>query len=155
MEIRERDLTMADEEIQKEQTSAPSTPPPVAGSTSAGSFLIKERFEVLFDSPLPQHNANDALAYKVSDRINPKRELFALVCSNETSPRLSLIPYLKSIDNSHIMKLVDYGIAVCPPHNIQQMALIYQLRAARGLPALTKFPTSGKIPKNSNRFSFL
>ena len=110
---------MADEEIQKEQTSAPSTPPPVAGSTSAGSFLIKERFEVLFDSPLPQHNANDALAYKVSDRINPKRELFALVCSNETSPRLSLIPYLKSIDNSHIMKLVDYGIAVCPPHNIQ------------------------------------
>lgn len=140
---------MADEEIQKEQTSAPSTPPPVAGSTSAGSFLIKERFEVLFDSPLPQHNANDALAYKVSDRINPKRELFALVCSNETSPRLSLIPYLKSIDNSHIMKLVDYGIAVCPPHNIQQMALIYQLP---GGPRITGFDKVPDLRKNPEKF---
>lgn len=149
MEIRERDLTMADEEIQKEQTSTPSTPPPVAGSTSAGSFLIKERFEVLFDSPLPQHNANDALAYKVSDRINPKRELFALVCSNETSPRLSLIPYLKSIDNSHIMKLVDYGIAVCPPHNIQQMALIYQLP---GGPRITGFDKVPDLRKNPEKF---
>jgi len=149
LEIRERDLTMADEEIQKEQTSAPSTPPPVAGSTSAGSFLIKERFEVLFDSPLPQHNANDALAYKVSDRINPKRELFALVCSNETSPRLSLIPYLKSIDNSHIMKLVDYGIAVCPPHNIQQMALIYQLP---GGPRITGFDKVPDLRKNPEKF---
>ena len=140
---------MADEEIQKEQTSAPSTPPPVAGSTSAGSFLIKERFEVLFDSPLPQHNANDALAYKVSDRINPKRELFALVCSNETSPRLSLIPYLKSIDNSHIMKLVDYGIAVCPPHNTQQMALIYQLP---GGPRITGFDKVPDLRKNPEKF---
>ena len=154
MEIRERDLTMADEEIQKEQTSAPSTPPPVAGSTSAGSFLIKERFEVLFDSPLPQHNANDALAYKVSDRINPKRELFALVCSNETSPRLSLIPYLKSIDNSHIMKLVDYGIAVFPPHNIQQMALIYQLPGGPRITGFDKVPDLRKNPEKF-RFSFL
>lgn len=149
MEIRERDLTMADEEIQKEQTSAPSTPPAASGSTSAGSFLIKERFEVLFDSPLPQHNANDALAYKVSDRISPKRELFALVCSNETSPRLSLIPYLKSIDNSHIMKLIDYGIAVCPPHNTQQMALIYQLP---GGPRITGFDKVPDLRKNPEKF---
>ena len=140
---------MADEEIQKEQTSAPSTPPIASGSTSAGSFLIKERFEVLFDSPLPQHNANDALAYKVSDRINPKRELFALVCSNETSPRLSLISYLKSIDNSHIMKLIDYGIAVCPPHNTQQMALIYQLP---GGPRITGFDKVPDLRKNPEKF---
>ena len=77
---------MADEEPQKEQVSEPSAATVAAGATTAKLFLLKERYEVLFDSPLPQHNTNDAIAYKVTDRINPKRDLFALVCSDDTTP---------------------------------------------------------------------
>ena len=140
---------MADEELQKEQTSAPSASNINTASTTSKTFLLKERYEVLFDSPTPQHNTNGALAYKVTDRINPKRELFALICDQETSPRLSLIPYLKSIDNSHIMKLVEHGVVICPPHNNQQMALIYQLPngprvTINNLPDIRKSPEKFK-----------
>lgn len=141
---------MADEEPQKEQVSEPSAATVAAGATTAKLFLLKERYEVLFDSPLPQHNTNDAIAYKVTDRINPKRDLFALVCSNDTTPRLSFIPYFKSIDNSHIMKLVEHGVVTCPPHNTQQLALIYQqpngprFNGFENLPDLRKSPEKFK-----------
>ena len=138
---------MADEEKQDGTTS--SVPPTTSSTPSAQSFLIKERFEILFSSPMPQHNTNDALAYKVTDRINPKRDLFALICSSETSPRLSNIPYLKSIENSHILKLVEHGVAVCPPHNIQVMALIYQVPNG---PRITNFDNVPDLRKSPEKF---
>lgn len=138
---------MADEEKQDGTTS--SVPPTTSSTPSAQSFLIKERFEILFSSPMPQHNTNDALAYKVTDRINPKRDLFALICSSETSPRLSNIPYLKSIENSHILKLVEHGIAVCPPHNNQVMALIYQVPNG---PRITNFDNVPDLRKSPEKF---
>ena len=138
---------MADEEKQDGTTS--SVPPTTSSTPSAQSFLIKERFEILFSSPMPQHNTNDALAYKVTDRINPKRDLFALICSSETSPRLSNIPYLKSIENSHILKLVEHGVAVCPPHNNQVMTLIYQVPNG---PRITNFDNVPDLRKSPEKF---
>ena len=67
-------------------------------------FLLKERFEIDFSQPISWLNNNSARAFAVTDRIDVNRRLFALICSKETSPRLSLLPYLKSIDNSALMK---------------------------------------------------
>ena len=146
---------MAEEELQKEATSAPSVSTLTSTTTTTAKvFLVKERYEVLFDYPLPQHNTNDALAYKVTDRISPKRELFALVCSTDTSPRLSLIPYLKSIDNSHIMKLVEHGVVVCPPNNNQQMALIYQLPTGPRFSGFGNIPDLRKSPEKFKQIFF-
>ena len=65
-------------------------------------FLLKERFEINFQKPLEELNTNGAEAFEVKDHITPQRKLFALICSNETSPRLSYLAYLKSIDAPNI-----------------------------------------------------
>ena len=93
-------------------------------STSTQHCLLKERFEICFDQPLPKLNSNGALAYEVKDNINPQRNLFALICGDETSPRLSYLPYLKSIDSPYILKLIEYGI-IKMPSDKESVALVY------------------------------
>lgn len=88
------------------------------------SFLLKERFEIRFGQPLPEFDSNGAKAYEVKDHINPQRQLFALVCGQESSPRLSYLPYMKSIDVPNILKLVEYGV-VTTDKQIETMALVY------------------------------
>lgn len=105
------------------EVPAAAAPAPVE-PTAASSFLLKERFEIRFDQPLPDFNSNGALAYEVKDNINPQRNLFALVCGDETSPRLSYLPYMKSIDSPNILKLVEYGI-LTTTNERETMALIY------------------------------
>ncbi len=138
---------MADEEFKTETNSINTGEVSASDKETISNFILKERFEIIFDSPLPEHNTNGAQAYKVTDRINSKRELFALVCNNETSPRLSILPYLKSIDNSHIMKLVEYGVATCPPRGAQHMVLIYQIPSGPRLNNLDIIPDLKKSPE--------
>lgn len=89
--------------------------------------LLKERYDINFNAPLENLNSNGARAYKVSDRIDTRRELFALICNRETCPRSSLLPYVKSIDHPNIMKLVEYGIIRDPIQKSNCIALIYVL----------------------------
>ena len=88
-------------------------------------FLLKERFEINFQEPLTDLNTNGAEAFDAKDNITPQRALFALICSNETSPRLSYLAYLKSIDSPNILKLVEYGI-IKKDNGEEAVALIYQ-----------------------------
>lgn len=138
---------MDSEEIEKvAETTAPTT------SGAANSFLLKERFEILFNTPLAEHNTNGAIAYKVNDKINPKRNLFALICSNQTAPRLSHLPYIKSIEHSNIMSLIEYGTAICPPNNSRNLALIYQVP---GGPRITNLSTLPPLRKSGEKFKHL
>lgn len=96
------------------------------GRKSGNNVLLKERFEINFDIPLTWLDNNGAKAYKVTDRIDPKRELFALICGTETAPRSSYFAYLKSMDHPNIMKLVEYGSIKNPLRNISAITLIYR-----------------------------
>ena len=90
------------------------------------TYVLKERYTIDFSAPLVWLDTNGAKAYKVEDKINDKKELFALICNNFTSPRSSLLPYLKSIDHPAIMKLVEYGVVSYTKENSRNMALIYE-----------------------------
>lgn len=110
-----------------EETASDVAPAiPAAEPASAGSFMVKERFEILYDTPLPKFDSNGAKAYAAKDKINPKRDLFALICNNDYPPRLSMLPYLKSIDHPNILKLVEFGIVDYPAESSRNMALIYR-----------------------------
>ena len=88
-------------------------------------FVVKERFEINYNNPMPEYDTNGAKAYQVKDKINPQRELFALICDNNFPPRLSVLPYLKAIDHPNLMKLVDYSVVDYLPSSTMNMALIY------------------------------
>ncbi len=103
--------------------------------------LVKERFEVHFNQPLPWLNQNGASAYKVSDRIDNRRELFALICSNETCPRNSYLPYFKSIEHSNLLKLIEYGIVFDTKQNQNTVVLIYAV------------PQGGKVLDNLDKLN--
>ena len=105
-----------------EQTTEESAE--ITQETTFKSFLLKERFEICFDNPLPDLDTNDSKAYEVKDNINPQRNLFALICGHETAPRLSYLPYMKSIDAPNILKLIEYGI-VTEETGKETIALIY------------------------------
>lgn len=114
---------MADDD---EQTApgAPAGIAPAAGKENV--YILKERYTIDFSTPMVWLDNNGGKAYKVEDKINDKRDLFALICNNSTSPRSSLLPYLKSIEHQAIMKLVEYGIVSYPAENSRNMALIYE-----------------------------
>ena len=103
--------------------------------------LVKERFEVHFNQALPWLNQNGANAYKVSDRIDTRRELFALVCNNETCPRNSYLPYFKSIEHSNLLKLIEYGIVFDTKQNQDTIVLIYAI------------PQGGKVLDNLDKLN--
>lgn len=90
------------------------------------NYLVKERYEVKFDAALPNLNSNGAVAYAVHDKINPSRELFALICDNNCPARLSILPYLKSIEHPNLLNLVEYGVVDYEPKKSRNLALIYK-----------------------------
>lgn len=120
---------MAEENIVQDKAveSAEQTLEQSAEKADKKKVLLKERYDINFNAPLENMNSNGAYAYKVSDRIDTRRELFALVCNRETCPRSSLLPYVKSIDHPNIMKLVEYGIIRDPIQKSNCIALIYVL----------------------------
>ena len=99
----------------------------VSTETSKKKVLLKERYEIDFNAPIEWLNNNGGTAYRVADRIDSRRELFALVCGSETCPRSSFLPYLKSIDHPNILKLIEYGIIFTPVEKRNTIALIYSI----------------------------
>lgn len=115
----------------EEENEAPEVAPqPEAESGNeigANKYLVKERFEIDYSQPLPWLDNNGAKAYRVIDRIDTKRGLFALLCSNTTCPRSTILPYIKSIECRSLMKLVEFGIVTWLPEKSRNLALIYKM----------------------------
>ncbi len=131
-------MAESEENVQKEPQPSPEP--------EKNIFLVKERYEIDFNTPLPQFDTNGAIAFQTKDKTNPQKELFALVCSNEHPPRLSILSYLKSMDHTGILKLVDYGVVDFPQTKTQNMALIY--RRPTG-PKVSEFNPEKAFNKNS------
>ena len=111
-------------------------------SLTEHTYLVKERFEIDYTAPLPNLDTNGAKAFAVKDKINPLRELFALICDNNFPPRLSILPYLKSIDHPNILKLVEFSTVEFTPEKTVNMALIYNRPAG---PKVSTYKNTEKI----------
>ena len=119
---------MAEEENEALETVFENNTEAAESNNEIGSnrFLVKERYEIDYSQPLPWLDSNGAKAFRVIDRIDTKRGLFALLCSNTTCPRSTILPYIKSIECHGLMKLVDFGIVTWLPEKSRNLALIYK-----------------------------
>lgn len=126
---------MADEENQTSEAVADDNAESNQ-NVENNKFLVKERYEIDYAQALPWLDNNGAKAYKVIDRIDTKRQLFALICNNTTAPRSTILPYIKTIDNKNLMKLVEFGVVSYSINKSRNLALIYQT------------PLGGKVVEN-------
>lgn len=76
---------------------------------------VKERYEIDSSKPLPDYDSQPAVAYTCTHKRDSKRQLFALVCDPKLPPRFDVIGILRRIDNSYLMRALDWDVIDWPP----------------------------------------
>ena len=101
-----------------------AAPQPTPGS--GGSFIVvRDRFTIFCDRPIPSLDMPNALAFEVADRKQEGRPLYALVCKPEMPARISVMRALKGLEIPAVLHMVDWGVAEWPPVDRQCVIVIY------------------------------
>ena len=98
----------------------------VSAPTRGGSVVLRDRFLVNGDKPLPALDSPNARAFLAEDRHDLSRDLFALVCTPGIPIRTIAIRQLKSSPGPGVMELVESGTAFWPIIGQRTMILIYE-----------------------------
>lgn len=112
-------------------SAAPSPPPPApevvaAPSSPSGSYIIvRDRFTIFCDRPIPSLDMPNALAYEVADRKQEGRPLYALVCRPDMPARVSVMRVLKGLEIPAVLHMVDWGVAEWPLLERKCVIVIY------------------------------
>jgi hypothetical protein len=102
----------------------PLHPPP--GPAGGGAFIVvRDRFTIYCDRPVPALDMPNALAYEVADRKQEGRPLYALVCKPEMPARISVMRILKGLEIPNVLHMVDWGVAEWPPVDRKCVIVIY------------------------------
>ncbi|TAK98760.1 MAG: protein kinase family protein, partial [Rhodospirillaceae bacterium] len=105
---------------------APAAAPPVEPPRASSSFIVvRDRFTIYCDKPIPSLDMPNATAYEVSDRKQEGRPLYALVVKPEMPPRISVMRTLKGAEIPNLLQLVDWGVADWPPADRKCVIVIY------------------------------
>ena len=99
-----------------------TTPPP---STGGSLIVVRDRFTIYCDRPIPSLDMPNALAYEVADRKQEGRPLYALICKPEMPTRVSVMRTLKGLEIPAVLHMVDWGVADWPPADRKCVIVIY------------------------------
>ena len=104
----------------------PPQPTPAPQANGGGSFIVvRDRFTLYCDRPIPSLDMPNALAYEVADRKQEGRPLYALVCKPEMPARISVMRTLKGLEIPAVLHMVDWGVAEWPPVDRKCVIVIY------------------------------
>lgn len=110
---------MAEEPIDADEFDLPA---PVRG----GSVVLRERFLVNGDKPLPELDSPNAKAYMAEDRHDLSRNLFALVCTPGIPLRTKAIRQFKANPGPGLLELVEFDSLFWPAIGQRTMVIIYE-----------------------------
>jgi hypothetical protein len=94
------------------------------GGSSSGS--LDARFDIRADQPLKHLDSPPALAYSCTQKRDPSRELFALVCDPKQPPRHDQVSTIRRINQKGMIRVVDWGVVDWPMEGRRCPALIYE-----------------------------
>ena len=101
-------------------------PPPTPQQSAGGSFIVvRDRFTLYCDRPIPSLDMPNALAYEVADKKQEGRPLYALVVKPEMPARISVMRILKGIEIPAVLHMVDWGVAEWPLVDRKCVIVIY------------------------------
>ena len=101
----------------------------VPNAGSSGSFapvLLKKRYKVYPDNPLPELDGPSAKAFKAEDQRDPSRAVYALVCPPGLPPRAKAMKDLKSLTIHGMLSLVEFGPISWEPLGQRAMLVIFE-----------------------------
>lgn len=106
-------------EVEPESGSAPPNSPPPnqsGGRVGRGTVIVKGRFEIFMDTPLPEYDSPPAFAYKATAKRD-NRALIALICDPKLPPRIDSISNFHRVTQNGIMRVVDWDVVDWPLEN--------------------------------------
>ena len=93
---------------------------------AGGSVLLRDRYLIYPNSPLPEFNTGSALAFLAQDRRDAKRMLFALIVRPGLPARIQTLRLLNGARCPGLMPLDDWGVIAWPPAARKVMAVVYE-----------------------------
>lgn len=93
---------------------------------TGGSVLLRDRYLIYPNSPLPEFNTGSAQAFLAQDRRDAKRMLFALIVRPGLPARVQTLRLLNGARCPGLMVLDDWGVVAWPPAARKVMAVIYE-----------------------------
>lgn len=94
-------------------------------SQSFEPAVLRDRYVIHPNEPLPELDQPSAKAFAVTDRRETERELFALICTPGMPTRTDAMNRLKGLDMKGLLPLVDWDSVFWPPFDRRTMAVIY------------------------------
>ena len=98
----------------------------ISAPPQGGSIVLRDRFLISGDKPLPNLDSPNAQAYMAEDRRDLSRDLFALVCTPGIPPRTDAMRRLKSDPGAGALELIEWGSAFWPLIGRRTMIVIYE-----------------------------
>jgi len=102
--------------------------------------VLRNRYVVNHNTPLPAFDTPSAKAYQVSDRRNPERPLYALVCRPDLPTRADAITRLRKAAPPGLLPLIEAGVTLWPL--ARRRASIVVFRRPGGGTALDAFEST-------------
>ena len=121
-----------------EESVPPGVPPNTAGETPISSppelqktkpsepVLIRERYLVDLDTPIPELDQPSAKAFAAEDRRDLSRKIFALACTPGMPIRLETIKAIRGKHYRGVLPLIDWDVNNWPPLDQSTPVVIYE-----------------------------
>ncbi len=103
------------------------------GAMSGDAVKLAERYEIVPGTPLPGLNAVGANAFLARSLRDKRTEPFAVICYGAMLPRSDVLSTFANVDNSAIMKLLDWGVVDWPLDKARRYCMVFEKPAGRRL----------------------
>ena len=98
----------------------------VVPSMAGPPGVLRDRYVVHANQPLPDLSTVTADAYVAEDKKEPSRKLFALVIRPGIPPRMSVMRGVKGVSHPGLVQMLEWGPMTWPNASRQCMTLIYE-----------------------------
>lgn len=117
-------MTEKEDSQQPDQAAVPSG---AFASRKGVTALVKGKYRVYADLPLPVLDMPHAKAFQAEEMSSPDHKIFALVCDPEMPIRKDHIKTRIGVKMEGVLPLAEAGVALWPPIGRKTMILLYEM----------------------------
>jgi hypothetical protein len=96
------------------------------GMVPSGTVRLRERWEIFYNTPLPELSSATAAAFAVQDHRSVDMSLFALVPDPKLAVRGAALNLVKMAKNPHVMTPITFGPVDWPPAKRRCLAIVFE-----------------------------